>query len=475
MYTVDEGLGPYLPNVGASSKTLTKNTTMVWHFTMAYGADVDAPWASPDGETPGGGSPGGGTPGEGTIDDIWYKFSFTDENDKNIDGYISGLGSKLEEPSEDIYAIAAEEGAVVWKQYMLSGESWSETGVTYASNPFEDITTASISDFDDMREQDISVQAIPTIKDVKNAINETIEEIKRTFYNRVGFELQELTDKDKKMIVNGIACGVDDNMFWGVAQYITGAEQPDDDYFFMKAKCYTDAAFLSAYTVASVGSAAEAVNALKRAGLSAQMAMAASPTGAGSAVLGTATVAQLAESVVMTGVSFVTAKMAENSGNVLRNDVGKLSETKQYDIEVSLSDIEYKNKKELTAEEVNQWWFDEAGYSPPYKEETPVYEITLTEKTKFVRVYREDKGNRVRSWIMKEEQIEGLTAAQIKDKFALPIEPTHVCDVNVPANTKIRVGTAAEQPGFGGKGGSIQFDLMNKQNKNWFSIGIELP
>ena len=52
MYTVDEGLGPYLPNVGASAKILTEDTEMIWHFTMAYGADIDAPWGAPDG-TPG--------------------------------------------------------------------------------------------------------------------------------------------------------------------------------------------------------------------------------------------------------------------------------------------------------------------------------------------------------------------------------------------------------------------------------------
>ncbi|GEM_PF-7038769 len=52
MYTVDEGSGWYFPNVGASAKTLTNNTTMIWHFTMAYGADVGAPWGAPAG-TPG--------------------------------------------------------------------------------------------------------------------------------------------------------------------------------------------------------------------------------------------------------------------------------------------------------------------------------------------------------------------------------------------------------------------------------------
>ncbi len=49
MYTVNEGQGWYFPNVGASGKTLTENTTMIWHFTMAYGQDIGAPWGTPDG------------------------------------------------------------------------------------------------------------------------------------------------------------------------------------------------------------------------------------------------------------------------------------------------------------------------------------------------------------------------------------------------------------------------------------------
>lgn len=51
MYTVDENdEGWYFPNVGASAKALTKNTKMVWHFTMAYGQDIGAPWGEPGGD-----------------------------------------------------------------------------------------------------------------------------------------------------------------------------------------------------------------------------------------------------------------------------------------------------------------------------------------------------------------------------------------------------------------------------------------
>lgn len=49
MYTVDEGAGWYFPNVGASGKTFTNDATMIWHFTLAYGSDIGAPWGDPGG------------------------------------------------------------------------------------------------------------------------------------------------------------------------------------------------------------------------------------------------------------------------------------------------------------------------------------------------------------------------------------------------------------------------------------------
>jgi len=59
---------------------------------------------------------------------------------------------------------------------------------------------------------------------------------------------------------------------------------------------------------------------------------------------------------------------------------------------------------------------------------------------------------------MRKEDVEGLTAQQIKDKFALPRLPTHISDVYVPAGMKITVGKVAAQEGWG-SGGSIQYEL----------------
>jgi hypothetical protein len=69
------------------------------------------------------------------------------------------------------------------------------------------------------------------------------------------------------------------------------------------------------------------------------------------------------------------AKLKETAGYIYREAKEK--------IENGLRDIRFTNKVEKTAEEINAWWRDK-GYNDPYKPNTPVQEITLSEDTMFV-------------------------------------------------------------------------------------------
>ncbi|MCX7920512.1 MAG: fibronectin type III domain-containing protein [Clostridia bacterium] len=129
-----------------------------------------------------------------------------------------------------------------------------------------------------------------------------------------------------------------------------------------------------------------------------------------------------------------------------------------------LNDLKAKNAVTKTADEVNEWWRTVKGYTnPPYTPGTNVLEFELEEITTFVRVYDNVNSFQKGGWIMKKEDIVGLTAEQIKDKYALPTLPKYITDVEIPAETKLRIGEANPLPGWG-SGGGTQIDMMGQFN-----------
>ena len=146
-------------------------------------------------------------------------------------------------------------------------------------------------------------------------------------------------------------------------------------------------------------------------------------------------------------------------GRLLALDVGKVAEG-------GTSTFKYKEIKTFTADETNQWFIDNVkpDYKPPYKPGTIVKEIELTENTTFVRVYDNtpDGSGMYGSWLMKAEDIEGLTPLEIQNKFALPNTPKYVCDVELEAGTHIRVGEVNPLEGWG-SGGGTQYDLIGQR------------
>lgn len=78
-------------------------------------------------------------------------------------------------------------------------------------------------------------------------------------------------------------------------------------------------------------------------------------------------------------------------------------------------------------------------------------------------------------WIMRAEDIEGLTPLQIQEKFALPNTPKYVCDVELEAGTHLRVGEANPLEGWGA-GGGTQYDLMGQRIGNFTNERVlEVP
>ena len=134
--------------------------------------------------------------------------------------------------------------------------------------------------------------------------------------------------------------------------------------------------------------------------------------------------------------------------------------------ESSSSSVKYTEIKTFSAEETNQWFIDNVkpDYKPPYKSGTVVKEIELTENTTFVRVYDNmpDGSGMYGSWVMKADDIKGLTSVEIQDKFALPNIPKYMCDVELEAGTHIRVGEVNPLDEWG-NGGGTQYDLIGQR------------
>ena len=121
-----------------------------------------------------------------------------------------------------------------------------------------------------------------------------------------------------------------------------------------------------------------------------------------------------------------------------------------------------------SAESVNAWW-EARGYKSPYKEKTVVQDITLTEDKKFVRVYDGVNSNLEGGWVMRAEDIKGLTPKEIQAKFALEYEPKFIGEVELKAGDTVRLGEVG--PNFGFDGGGIQIDLQQQWIGDFTELG----
>ena len=100
----------------------------------------------------------------------------------------------------------------------------------------------------------------------------------------------------------------------------------------------------------------------------------------------------------------------------------------------------------------------------PYKAGTFVREFEAQNLKGFVRVFSKGTTKMEGQWIMKAEDIEGLTPQEIQSKFSLPNTPDHVSDVEIPNGTVIREGEASAA--FDQDGGGIQYQLKGRASFN---------
>jgi filamentous hemagglutinin len=119
------------------------------------------------------------------------------------------------------------------------------------------------------------------------------------------------------------------------------------------------------------------------------------------------------------------------------------------------------------------------GYEAPFLSGTSIVAIEVEQGARFVRVFGGDSRQNG-TWIMRVEDVVGLTPEQIASKYALPQVPTRITDVQLPPGTKLEVSMAgAISPGASrgvftgdnGGGGGVQFQIKvtrEEMSPFWF-------
>jgi hypothetical protein len=118
------------------------------------------------------------------------------------------------------------------------------------------------------------------------------------------------------------------------------------------------------------------------------------------------------------------------------------------------------NTKVITGQQANDDFLSIRGGKgePPWEGSLHVTETTLFTPAKYVRVYTEGATNPKGAWVMAASEIEGLSAIQIQQKFALPFTPSKIVTADLPASTTVRIGTAGKNA-FG-PGGGLQVHIQ---------------
>lgn len=283
----------------------------------------------------------------------WYYFTMTDENGVTARIYLSDIGESTS--TENVTIVANRSDEALWCEYTLSGSVLSRPKASYAFDPIKsgDVTVASIG----------TTAFIFNVKDVQVQIEKIKNKLLDLLYEKTG--VYPVLNEDIKMVATGIVFGIDDNMFFGAAHKILRREPYDDNYYFMRAKTFTDAVFTAAYTTAGVASAVEAARALQTAGASGALALATSPTGVGGVTFGGVAVAQLAEAAAMAGVAVVSGCLAGRSQGILKADADRLSSIMN-NMKKKLDNLTPNELKNLSIDELNKllpdgWEFNANG------------------------------------------------------------------------------------------------------------------
>ncbi|WP_283190195.1 hemagglutinin repeat-containing protein [Pseudomonas sp. PMCC200344] len=165
---------------------------------------------------------------------------------------------------------------------------------------------------------------------------------------------------------------------------------------------------------------------------------------------------------------FVGKDGAKISETIAQLEVSSSNNIKTVVTTADLPSNSIANVRAISAEQANAP-FVARGWSPPYDTGSQVRTFTTTADVQFARVSTVD--NPQGAFLVRADEIAGMTPLQIQQHLALPKIPTQIADVTVPAGTNMQVGRVAAQPAFGADAkGGVQYQLLDQISSNSFGV-----
>lgn len=232
---------------------------------------------------------------------------------------------------------------------MMDEKEASDHNIVVGSSEYPEIaehigthSLANIISLQLLQENRISSGVIKFLKKLNINVDKFLEKflnslIRETF-------ISDMTAEDVSMFIKGVICGLDDNMFFGIAQLINRYTPPESNYYFMLGKTSTDAVCQVAFARIATGSAIDAARALSAAGTSGALGLALAETGVGFGFFETAAGIELVESLAAGMVATSATYMSGRSMNILLKDSDKLQKTGRCFTSETLIDAEKGHK-----------------------------------------------------------------------------------------------------------------------------------
>ncbi len=116
--------------------------------------------------------------------------------------------------------------------------------------------------------------------------------------------------------------------------------------------------------------------------------------------------------------------------------------------------------RNISAADANAFFVSQ-GQSPPFAHGTVVTQFEAASDLDFVRVHIDS--NPRGGWLVRRDEVVGMTPAQIQQRLALPQVPTQIQSVTVPPGTTLQMGRVGAQPQWGvSNSGGIQYYAVGR-------------